>query len=427
MDKSIYHLTGFGNHFQTEAKKGALPLHQNSPQQAPLGLYPEQISGTAFTMARHQNRFSWLYRIRPSVQHAGRFESFDMPNWQSANHQVFFTPPTQLRLSPLTHFDQTTDFLDGIRTVTVNGSISAFDGGAVHQYAANSSMTRYFYNSDAEMLFIPSIGTLTLHTEFGILTVKPGSIAIVPRGVRLRIDVDGPVIGYLHENYGYPFILPDRGVIGANGLTEERHFIAPHAAYEDKTGPFDIITKFNGEFWVSQAKHSPLDVVAWHGNLTPFLYNLSDFSPVWAVNRDHSDPSIFTVLTSPSALAGTANIDFVIFPSRWLTVENTFRPPYFHRNVMSECMGLIEGIYDAKATGFEPGGISIHNCMAGHGPDSTVFEAASAQKLEPTYYNQTLAFMLESNKIWQYTDYANQQQQKDYVDCWSDLSRRFKD
>ncbi|ODN41878.1 homogentisate 1,2-dioxygenase, partial [Piscirickettsia litoralis] len=368
----------------------------------------------------------WLYRIHPSVKHASRFENFDLPKWQSAIGQEFNTPPTQLRLSRLKPSANTTDFLDGITTVTVNGSISGFDGGAIHQYQANTSMKRYFYNTDAEMLFIPSAGALTLHTEFGVLAVNPGSIAIVPRGVRMRIDVDGPVEGYLHENYGHPFILPDRGVIGANGLTEERHFIAPHAAYEDKKGPFDIIAKFNGKFWVSQSEYSPLDVVAWHGNLTPFLYDLSDFSPVWNVNRDHSDPSIFTVLTSPSSQAGTANMDFVIFPPRWLTVENTFRPPYFHRNVMSECMGLIEGVYDAKADGFEPGGISIHNCMAGHGPDSTVFEAASHQKLEPAYYDKTLAFMLESNKVWQYTDYANQHQQQDYVDCWSGLSKHFK-
>lgn len=425
MDKLQYQ-SGFGNEFATEALPGALPVGQNSPQQAPLGLYAEQLSGTAFTAPRFANRRSWLYRIRPSVLHK--------PFKQISNHLLRSAPfnelpptPNQLRWDPLPLPAEPADFIDGLTTIAGN------DGIGIHIYAANRSMQdRFFYNADGELLIVPELGRLRFHTELGILEVAPKEICVIPRGVKFRVELlESQSRGYICENYAALFKLPDLGPIGANGLANPRDFQTPIAAYEntgeDREGEFKLIAKFCGNLWEAEINHSPLDVVAWHGNYAPYKYDLTRFNTINTVSFDHPDPSIFTVLTSPTDTPGTANCDFVIFPARWMVAEHTFRPPYFHRNVMNEYMGLICGVYDAKEKGFAPGGGSLHNCMSAHGPDADTFEKASAAELAPQRYENTLAFMLESRSVIRPTKFAMETPalQRDYFECWQGLNKRF--
>lgn len=425
---TLQYQAGFGNQFASEALPGALPKGQNSPQKAPYGLYAEQLSGSAFTAPRVANRRSWLYRIRPAALH-GQFERIDHPTLRSAPFNEVATSPNQLRWDPFPVPAEATDFIDGLITVAGNGDTAAQSGIAIHLYAANRSMTeRFFYNADGEMLIMPQQGRLRIATEFGLLDAAPGEIAILPRGVRFRVELtDATANGYICENYGASFQLPELGPIGANGLANPRDFLAPVAAFEDREGSFELLAKFGGQLWSAPIGHSPLDVVAWHGNCTPCKYDLSLFNTINTVSYDHPDPSIFTVLTSPSDTAGTANVDFVIFPPRWMVAENTFRPPWFHRNLMSEYMGLVRGAYDAKDGGFVPGGGSLHNCMTGHGPDAPTFERASTVELAPQKIDNTLAFMFESRYVIHPTRLAmdSAQRQPDYLECWQGLKKNF--
>ena len=416
--------TGFGNEFATEAIAGALPKGQNSPQRAPFGLYAEQLSGTPFTAARHANRRSWLYRIRPSVTHTpfGAAEGGGAP--------LSDATPNQLRWDPFPIPPTPADFVDGVITICANGDVAMNTGIRVHVYAANKSMRdRFFYDADGELLVVPQQGRLTFRTEMGVVEVEPGEIAVIPRGVKFRVELpDNEARGYICENFGALLRLPDLGLIGANGLANPRDFQTPVAAYEDRDGDFEVVAKFQGRLWSARIDHSPLDVVAWHGNYAPYKYDLRLFNAVNTVSFDHPDPSIFTVLTSPSEVAGTANLDFVIFPPRWMVAERTFRPPYFHRNYMNEYMGLIFGVYDAKAEGFMPGGGSLHNCMSGHGPDAATYERASTARLEPQYIGDTLAFMFESRFVLRPTRQAMEapQLQRDYFECWQGLKKNFR-
>jgi homogentisate 1,2-dioxygenase len=425
MTNNAKYLTGWGGTVQSEALANALPKTQNSPQKVPYGLYSEQLSGSAFTRARHQNLRSWLYRILPSVVHA--------PFTPLAHAGLAINPlshaiPNQMRWDPLPNPTGKVDFVQSLQTLLFNGSPQQHVGGAVHLYAANVSMEKsYFYDSDGELLIVPYEGNCELFTEFGKIDLAPGEIAIIPRGVRFQVKALSPFIkGYICENYGQPFSLPDLGPIGSNGLANPRDFLIPSAAFEEKSGDFILITKSNNQLWQAKISHSPLNVVAWYGNYAPFKYSLSYFNTINTVSFDHCDPSIFTVLTSPTGLAGLANIDFVIFPERWMVAEHTFRPPYYHRNVMSEYMGLITGIYDAKTEGFAPGGGSLHNCMSAHGPDAKTCEQAINEKLVPVKQINTLAFMFETCLPWIPTDFAlGGLLQKDYQDCWKDIPVRF--
>ena len=344
------YLSGFGNEFATEALAGALPVGQNSPQRAPYGLYAEQISGTAFTAPRSHNRRSWMYRIRPAAVHLP-FELRESPAIVSDFATVPPTPPNQLRWDPLPMPTEPADFIEGWVTMAGNGAPDAMHGCAIHLYAANRSMERrFFYNADGELLIVPQQGRLQIDTELGRIAIEPQEIAVIPRGVRFRVDLpDGEARGYICENFGALFRLPDLGVIGSNGLANPRDFLTPAAWYEDVEGDFELLAKFSGRLWSARIGHSPLDVVAWHGNYAPYKYDLRRFNAIGSISYDHPDPSIFLVLQSPSDTPGVDSIDFVIFPPRWLTAENTFRPPWFHRNVASEFMGLIHGAYDAKA------------------------------------------------------------------------------
>ncbi|HET8875925.1 MAG TPA: homogentisate 1,2-dioxygenase [Casimicrobiaceae bacterium] len=422
--------SGFGSEFATEALAGALPIGRNSPQRPPYGLYAEQLSGTAFTAPRHANRRTWLYRIRPAVLH-GAFTPFAQPRFATAPLDDTHTSPNQLRWDPFPLPDAPADFVDGIATIAGNGNAAAQIGIAIHVFACNRSMRgRYVYDADGELLIVPQQGALRIATELGTLDVAPGEIALVPRGVRFAVelaDERSPARGYVCENYGAQFRLPELGPIGANGLANPRDFLAPVASYSESEGDFELVAKFAGRLWRAPIDHSPLDVVAWHGNYTPYKYDLARFNAINTVSFDHPDPSLFTVLTSPSDTAGTANVDFVTFPPRWLVAEDTFRPPWFHRNAMSEYMGLIHGTYDAKSEGFLPGGGSLHNAMSGHGPDAETFERASHAELTPQRLGDTLAFMFESRYVIHPTPYAlsSPQLQRDYPACWRGLARHF--
>jgi homogentisate 1,2-dioxygenase len=422
--------SGFGNEFATEALPDALPAHRNSPQRAAYGLYAEQISGTPFSAPRSQNRRSWLYRIRPAAMHQP-FRQTDNGRIVSRFDQLA-TPPNQLRWDPLPLPlpSVPTDFIEGWITMAGNGSPAAQSGNAIHLYAANRSMTdRFFYDADGELLIVPQQGRLRIATEFGLIELEPQEIAVIPRGVRFQVALpDGDARGYICENYGALLRLPDLGVIGANGLANPRDFLTPHARYEDREGDFELLAKFDGNLWSAKIGHSPLDVVAWHGNYAPYKYDLRHFSPVGSISNDHPDPSIYLVLQAPSDTAGVDTLDFVVFPPRWLVAEDTFRPPWFHRNVASEFMGLILGSYDAKAEGFAPGGASIHNCMTGHGPDTATFEqASSADTTIPRKLEHTMAFMFETRHVLCPTAQAlaSAQLQSDYSACWSDLKKNF--
>jgi homogentisate 1,2-dioxygenase len=419
-------LCGFGNHFATEALPGALPP-QNSPQRCPYGLYAEQLSGTAFTAPRAANRRSWLYRIRPAAQ-LGEFRPFGHDRFGSAFVQS--PPPDPLRWDPLPIPVAATDFLDGLMTLGGNGSPAAQSGAGIHLYAANRSMLqRAFYDADGELLIVPQLGRLLLVTELGRMMVGPLDIAVIPRGVRFRVELpDGQGRGYVCENFGAPFRLPDLGPIGSNGLACERDFWTPAAWYEDVEHEYDLIAKFMGQLWAARLEHSPFDVVAWRGNYAPYQYDLRRFNTIGSISYDHPDPSIFLVLQSITDTPGVDSIDFVIFPPRWLAMEHSFRPPWFHRNVASECMGLIEGEYDAKAEGFLPGGASLHNCMIGHGPDAATFEAASqADTTTPEHIGDTMAFMFETRSVIRPTLAALESPllQRDYARCWQGLRKRF--
>ncbi|MFJ1600794.1 homogentisate 1,2-dioxygenase [Streptomyces sp. NPDC088261] len=428
----LAHSAGFGNEHGSEAVPGALPHGRNAPQRAPLGLYAEQLSGSAFTEPRAHNRRSWLYRIRPSAAHPP-FRRTGNGGLRGAPFTETVPDPNRLRWDPLPDPAPGTDFLAGLWTLGGNGDVTQRTGMAIHLYAANAPMTdRVFSDADGELLIVPERGGLLIRTELGLLAARPGEVALVPRGIRFRVELlDETARGYVCENYGRPFVLPDLGPIGANGLANARDFLAPVAAYEDVERPVEVVNKFCGNLWSATYNHSPLDVVAWHGNHVPYVYDLRRFNVLGSISYDHPDPSIFTVLTSPSDTPGLAGVDFVVFAPRWLVGEDTFRPPYFHRNVMSEYMGLIEGAYDAKTAGrggFVPGGGSLHNMMSAHGPDRETFDRASAAELRPQRIDDGLAFMFETR--WPVTTTAQaagaDHLQSGYDRVWEGLERHFR-
>lgn len=424
------YMPGFGNDFETEALRGALPQGQNSPQNCEYGLYAEQLSGTAFTAPRGQNERTWCYRIRPSVRHTSRFKKIDLPYWRSApaiDDNIISLG--QYRWDPVPVDDEPKTWLTGMRTMTTAGDVNTQTGMASHIYLVTESMTdEYFYSADSEILVVPQQGQLRFFTELGIIDIEPKEIAILPRGLVYRVDLlEGPARGFVCENYGQKFDLPNRGPIGANCLANPRDFKCPVAAFEDREVRSRVVIKWCGSFHETWIDHSPLDVVAWHGNYCPYKYDLRTYSPVGAILFDHPDPSIFTVLTAPSGQPGTANIDFVLFRERWMVAENSFRPPWYHKNIMSELMGNIFGIYDAKPKGFVPGGMSLHNMMLPHGPDRNAFEGASNTELKPEKLDNTMQFMFETRFPQHLTPFAAKEAplQDDYIDCWESLEKKF--
>ncbi len=416
---------GFGNQFSSEAMPGGLPHGQNSPQRHPLGLYAEQFSGTAFTVPRAEARRTWLYRIQPSAAHP-RFQRLER---QITGQQQGPVTPNRLRWDAFDIPAEPTDFIDGLHALASTSSAEQAEGVSVYVYTASRSMQRAFFNADGEWLIVPQQGRLRITTELGLLDLEPQEIAVLPRGLKFSVELlDGTARGYICENHGCALRLPDLGPIGSNGLANPRDFQVPHAHFEDSVQPTVLVQKFLGELWATTLGHSPFDVVAWHGNNVPYKYDLRLFNTMGTVSYDHPDPSIFTVLTSPGAVDGQANVDFVIFPPRWMVAENTFRPPWFHRNLMNEFMGLIDGAYDAKSAGFMPGGASLHNCMSAHGPDNASAEKAIAAELAPHKIEQTMAFMFETGKVLRPSYHALEcpQLQSDYDACWDGIARTFK-
>lgn len=421
---ALRYQSGFGNQFASEALPGGLPLGQNSPQRHPLGLYAEQLSGTAFTVPRAEARRTWLYRILPSAMHP----PFHLAQRQLEGIEEGGVNPNRLRWSPFDVPDRATDFLDGLVRLAGTAASEQAEGVSVYVYAANSSMQRAFYDADGELLIVPQTGRLRVATELGVLEVEPEEILVLPRGMRFAVELlDESARGYVCENHGTPLRLPDLGPIGSNGLANPRDFLTPVACYEDRQGPVTLVQKFLGQLWQTELAHSPFDVVAWHGNHVPYKYDLRRFNTLGTVSYDHPDPSIFTVLTSPGSSEGQANVDFVIFPPRWMVAEKTFRPPWFHRNLMNEFMGLIAGAYDAKAEGFVPGGASLHNCMSAHGPDNPSAASAMAADLKPHKIDGTMAFMFETGKVLRPSRHALGclQLQPAYDACWNGIDRLF--
>ena len=426
---TLKYMSGFGNDFETECLPGAVPVGRNSPQKCPYGLYAEQLSGSPFTAPRASNQRTWVYRIRPSVLHSGRFEKVDAGHWRTAPCNEVDMPPGQLRWSPTPLPSEPTTFIEGVRTMTTAGDAGAQAGMAAHVYVITKSMTdEVFSNADGEMMFVPQQGGLRFVTELGVIEATPGEIVSIPRALKFRVELMGePARGYICENYGAAFRPPERGPIGANCLANSRDFLTPVAAYEDRETPHALYMKANGGLWRARIDQSPFDVVGWHGNYAPYKYDLRRFSPVGAVLFDHPDPSIYTVVTAPSDTPGMANVDLVIFPERWLPAENTFRPPWYHVNIMSEFMGLIYGVYDAKPQGFTPGGMSLHNSMLPHGPDMEAFEHASNVELKPVKLANTMAFMFETRFPQKVTRLAAESptRQEGYPDVWKGLKRHF--
>ena len=403
---TAHYMPGWGNDFETEALPGALPQGMNSPQKCNYGLYGEQLSGSAFTAPQGSNERTWCYRIRPSVKHVGRFRRIEVPLWKTAPHVVPGVASLgQYRWDPVPHAGEALTWIPGMRTMTTAGDVNVQAGMAAHVYLVTASMRdEYFFSADGEMLVVPQEGRLRFCTELGIIDLEPQQVAILPRGLVYRVELlEGPARGFVCENYGQRFALPHRGPIGANCMANPRDFKTPVAAFEDRETPSRVVLKWCGAFHETTIGHSPLDVVAWHGNYAPAMYDLRTYCPVGAVLFDHPDPSIFTVLTAPSGVEGVANIDFVLFRDRWGVAEDTFRPPWYHKNVMSELMGNIHGVYDAKPQGFVPGGLSLHNCMLPHGPDAEAFEAASAAELKPHELKGTMALLFEMRFLEQVT------------------------
>jgi len=423
-DHTISYQSGFGNQFSSEAVEGTLPIGHNSPQRVALGLYAELFSGTAFTMPRHESRRTWMYRIRPSALHP-TFKAITSPIPQTT---LAPANPNRLRWDALEIPVAPTDLIDGLRAMVANSSLDHPNGVTVYHYVANRSMERAFYSADGELLIVPQQGALVLVTELGRIALKPLEIAVIPRGLKFKVELlDAAARGYIAENHSAPLRLPDLGPIGSNGLANPRDFLTPNAWFDQQHGPTRLVQKFQGSFWEAELDHSPFDVVAWHGNNVPYKYDLRNFNTIGSISFDHPDPSIFTVLTSPTSVPGLANLDFVIFPPRWLVAENTFRPPWFHRNLMNEYMGLIEGEYDAKADGFTPGGSSLHSCMSAHGPDALTSENAMTADLQPQKVDGTMAFMFETSKILRVTEYAlsSPELQENYDGCWEGIVGKF--
>lgn len=418
---------GFANEFSTEALPGALPRGQNSPQQPPYGLVSELVSGTSLAAPRASNRRSYLFRIRPSTgTHV--FEPFALDNFQTPPLAV--APyPGALRWNPFPLGEVHGDFIEGIETIAANGSPGGHAGMALHVYRATRSMgERVFSNGDGDMLVLPQQGSLRIVTELGVLDVGPGEFALLPKGIKFRVELTSPVArGFICENYGLPFVLPDLGLIGSHGLANSVDFLTPVAAYEDSDTPCQLIHKFAGNFWSAHIDHSPFDVVAWRGNWAPCKYDMHNFAVVGALSHDHPDPSIFCALSSPSDAVAGGNVDFMILPPRWIVAEHTFRPPGFHRNAVAEILGLLQGAHDARSSDFLPGAMSLTNNWVAHGPDTSSFEAARTAPLEPRYDGETLVFMLETRFPLQLTQQGMQAANRN-VDCarkWAGFQKRF--
>ena len=423
---------GFGNVLESETIPGTLPQGRNNPKT--ISLYTEQLSGSAFTQPRNLNLHTWLYRTQPSVVHNAQnpFQYGDFFGGGEDPTQGVLDP-NAMRWSPFLSDDDASSshtFATGMHLLGSSGDPTTKSGLAIYVYLCRQDMKdSYMYNSDGDFLIVPQEGTLDVSTELGRLSVKPREIAVIPRGIVFSVNGNGR--GYVLEIYKGHFVLPELGPIGSNGLANARDVQYPVAWTEapfSKGTPATLYNKFGSRLWHKSITTTPFNVVAWHGNYLPFKYDLKNFCAVNSVTYDHLDPSIYTVLTCAGDEPGTALCDFVIFPPRWMSTDsNTFRPPWFHRNTMTEFMGLIQGGYDAKK-GFEAGGASLHSCMTPHGPDAVTYDKAVADPCDkPTYFSGGLAFMFETSHMLRLSKYALDHacRDVDYSKCWEQLPDRF--
>lgn len=390
------YLSGFGNEHATEALPGALPVGRNSPQKLPYGLYAEQVNGSAFTVPRSENQRSWLYRIYPTAAAQGAWARTHNERLDESDEPLE-TSPERCRWRPWTAEVGEIDFVDGLFRLCQSGGARERRGMSLYVYAANRSMrNRVFSSVDGELIILPQQGSIRVRTEMGNLRVEPGEMVLLPRGIRFSVELQGDACkGFVCENLGMAFRLPERGLIGANGLANARDFLAPVAAYEVDDTRFESIAKFGGRIWSSTLSRTPFDVVAWHGTYAPFKYDMRRFNAVHSVSYDHTDPSVFTALTSPSGIAGVANVDFAVLPPRWIVANETFRPPYYHRNIMSEIVVSLRGAPESRGTEYHVGSCHVHNAMAPHGPDPEILQKASNAPLAPRW-EDTLMVMFES-------------------------------
>ena len=421
---------GFANAFESEALPDALPRDQNSPRLSAYGLYAEQINATGFVARREHNRRSWVYRIRPAAQHS-KLEPLDHPTYRQ-DFDLDNPEPNLSGWAPLPMPDSPTDFVDGIYTLGGSGGAEVRRGFAVHLYVANRSMeNRSFYNADGEMLLVPQQGKLTLQTESGVLDVDPGMVAIIPRGLKFSVLLrEDHARGYIGEVFGRSFHLPERGPVGANGLADSRHFRAPVAYHENRLVPgYSITAKFCGKLFGATQDYSPYDVVAWHGDYTPYVYELRHFSPVINGRMDHADPSIFSVLTAPLDEEGANNLDFVFFPPRWDVSEGTFRPPFFHRNAVTEINGIIRDPAGYKAP-FYSGGCFITPAMTAHGIRAGGVEGFLSMSDEAAdrphrFRDNSMWFQFETVLPFYLTSWAKKAGQR--IDDWHHIWGTYRD
>ena len=418
----IKYQQGFGGELSSEAVVGVLPIGQNSPQVLPHGLLHEIVSGTTFTAPRALNRRTHVYRIRPS---ASPSELKRLQSTKFTSAPLTGEPdPNPIRWNAFTVPTAEQDFVDGIVTLCANGSVALQTGIAVHIYLANRSMVdRAFSNADGELLVLPQAGKLRVVTEYGVLDVSPGELALIPRGCKFRVELLSPEArGFVCENYGVPFRLPELGLIGSTGQANAWDFQVPVAAFEDHEKTTQLIHKFGGRLWAADLDHSPFDIVAWRGNYLPCKYDMCRFMVLGAVAFDHAEPSVYCALTSPSDSVAGPNADFMILPPRWLVAEHTFRPATFHRNCVGEFLAVISDASEGKRA--DDG--SLHNNWAPHGPSAAVVDAARTEQ-QPPMRLERLAFMIESRYAFCVSEYAREAPERDlrYLNHWAGFMNKF--
>ncbi|ORX94816.1 homogentisate 1,2-dioxygenase [Clohesyomyces aquaticus] len=408
---------GFGNRFASESIPSVLPRGQNCPQRVKYDLYSEQLNGSSFVSARQALQHVWMYRIRPSVVH-GELSRSDLNSkleayFGPANPRVEYNPSQQAwnpfpvpEASP----SSSIDFVHGLRTVAGQGDPTSKQGIAIHIYTANASMqNRAFCNNDGDFLILPQQGRLDIQTELGNVMVRPGELAVIQAGIRFKVSLpDGPSRGYIQEIFGAHYELPELGPIGSNGMALPRDFEYPVASFDlDSSSIWEIVYKLAGTLHSCHQPHTPFDVVAWHGNYAPYKYAIEKFINMANVERDQADPTIYCVLTARSIIPGVSLTDFLVFTPKWISTTNTFRPPYYHRNMSTEVMGLVYGTYGGSSHVLEPGGLSYEASYMPHGETYETWKMATTQDLRPTRAcEDTLAFMFHVSVPLMLTQWA---------------------
>ncbi|KAH9884385.1 homogentisate 1,2-dioxygenase [Xylariomycetidae sp. FL2044] len=432
---------GFGNRFATEAIPGVLPQACNTPQRCKYDLISEQLNGTPFISPRATLLHAWFYRIHPSVKHRPlkrlpKNEDLEAV-FSPLNPDVEFTPQ-DLGWDKFPHPKgadavDMIDFIDGLKTIGGHGDPTLKEGLAVHMYMANTSMpNRAFCNNDGDMLIIPQEGRLDIQTEFGRLMVRPGELVVVQAGMRFTVGLpDGPSRGYIQEIFGSHYELPELGPVGSNGMAQPRDFEIPVASFDVDLSPWTVVVKLAGALFAYEQDHTPYDVVGWHGNYAPYKYAMEKFISSATVDRDQSDPSIYCVLTARSKIPGVSLSDFLVFTPKWCSTRNTFRPPYYHRNVATEIMGMPYGTWHGSATMLEPGGLTYEPSYMPHGESYERWKEATGADLQPARVGEgAMAFMMHISGHVSLTQYALQRcttLQPIQADMWQDFKGGFLD